>query len=742
MAGYVRRFNTYPSIEVLNAIEAINILDLTPPSPTVGLGTGALLCVAEFEDGPFGAGGDSPFFNGGSGVSEIFSSQDMLSKFGGFGFTYGATPANNPCARRHNAEDWNGNGFLKLKFIEPQRLILSRVDTSVGEVAFAPLASISGGAGPFALSVGNTLSITTSTGGPASSTAIAAAPATRLAVGATYPTGFVGGESMSIAIDGAPAFTVVFSGADQAIGDVISRINLAAGYALASNNAGQIQLTGTIEGTAGEITIADVSGTPLADLGLTAGTTAGTGNVANLAVVTVAEIITIINNTVGLGAINAKASANVDGSIRIFHSLGGGSITVGASSMATSLGLSPIGSSVSSGVHAAGTIPAGTRVRTGGGAEWVTMQTLTIPEGTSSMPVVGPFTVKVRPALDNGLATGAAQNTVTVLVDQPTFANLSVTNTLALLGAKDEPQMDVAYEAAFDATLDLASAARDADFSISARWSAPVSAKGRSNAIDASANGHRGRKFIGRAALGSTVAQAFADIAAYRSDRFFYTFPGWQVRIPEIAARGTAGGQGFTADGVITVGADGPLAMINCRLNPEENPGQETGLIAPFFAVQKVDTVLTMSVYEAFKRSGICAPRVDRSSGSIYQSGVTSDLTPGRTTQARRKMADFIQDTSAFRLVPYSKKLATNARLDGARGVLESFLSGLLSADQPAAQRIAAFSIDAVSGNTPELNALGIYVFIIKVRTLSSLDAIVLQTEIGEGVITITDLAA
>ena len=49
--------------------------------------------------------------------------------------------------------------------------------------------------------------------------------------------------------------------------------------------------------------------------------------------------------------------------------------------------------------------------------------------------------------------------------------------------------------------------------------------------------------------------------------------------------------------------------------------------------------------------------------------------------------------------------------------------------------------IDDISGNTPAMLAQGIAVFITRVQTLSSLNAIVIQTEIGEGVIVIREAA-
>ena len=102
-------------------------------------------------------------------------------------------------------------------------------------------------------------------------------------------------------------------------------------------------------------------------------------------------------------------------------------------------------------------------------------------------------------------------------------------------------------------------------------------------------------------------------------------------------------------------------------------------------------------------------------------------------------MADFVQDSLAQRMVPYCKQLATNSRRDAVRAVIEGFLTELLNDNNPDAQRISAYSVDE-SSQTPELTARGIFVYNIKVRTLSSMDAIVLATEIGEGVVVVTEV--
>jgi len=740
MAGFTRRFTRNPTIAELTQIEAIDIVDIPPPAPTNGIGTGTLLSVGEYEDGPFAAGGDSAHWDyqsKGKGPQEVYTSADYRNRFGGFGFTYSGVQYSNPCARRHLTENWNGNGFVKNKFLRPARLILARVDSSTGIVAFNALAFLTGGAGPFALAVGQTMDVTTDAGGPASSTALAADVATHTGVAGTYPTGFAGGETLTLSIENGPNFDVIFAAADQTNAQVVARINSAFGQTIADLNAGELRISGIFPGTASRISVVSGSGTVLADLGLTAAVYSGTGNVGNINAVTAAELAVFLTAIAGWIAIGAVVTVDADGNLRVSSDTPStGTVLLAAGTMTTALGFTA-GVTASAAVHDEGSIPAGTRVRTAGLTEYVTMQTLTIPEGTAAAGQGGPFLVKVRPANDIGTDAGTAPTTIVTCVDQPSFGEVSVTNPSAISAALTEVQLDVLYETAFNATINPNSVVREANYSICARQSDRVRTVGRDNALNASAAEHYGRKFICSAPIGYTQTQAIAQVATLRSDRLFYTWPAWQVYFPEIASRGTAGGTGFTADGIITVRADGPLASIDAQLPPEENPGQRTGLITQFFDLEDTAIPLQMTDYIALKAAGICAPRVDRVSGPIYQSGVTSvsvAADPGLVTQARRKMADYIQDSLGQLMVPLSKKLNTAARRDAIRAIIDQFLSELQSANAPDSQRIEEYSVDEVSGNTPEMSARGIFVIIIQVRTLSSLDAIVLQTEIGEGV--------
>lgn len=209
--------------------------------------------------------------------------------------------------------------------------------------------------------------------------------------------------------------------------------------------------------------------------------------------------------------------------------------------------------------------------------------------------------------------------------------------------------------------------------------------------------------------------------------------------VTEIAAQGAAGGTGFTADGIIDIGADGPLAYINCVLNPEENPGQNTGLLTFLSGLEDTGEAGTIALYKALKAAGISAPRVDQQGNLVYQSEVTTSSIDGRKTQKRRKMADYIQDTLAEIGVPFSKKLATDSRRSGMTAAIDQFLRGLLSEEAPDNQRIGDYSVEETTDQYEGYEALGVFVWRIQVRMLSSFDTIVFDTEIGESVVVVDE---
>jgi hypothetical protein len=837
MSVFLRRFLFDPGSEVLLEIESVNILDLEPPASISGVGTGTVIHVGEFENGPFNT------------VTEVSGATDLVNTFGSLGYTYGGVPGNNPCARSRNAdgaitpEYWNGNGIVQLNAKRFRRLLIVRADTSVGSVQFTRQASITGVASfAYNLEPSEILSLDIGAG-PVSATFTATA-ATVTGIGGVFPTLFVGGETLTIGYDGTPDFTVTFLAADQTALQVAARINAYAGFAFADVSGGQVRFTSIQRGQGAQVRIVSGSAGVLTALGLTAATTIGTGNVGNIDAVLFTEIKTIVQAAVAgtlveqdsqgrlriskvavassdyilvgpaTTALNlgftvgqegsADGIANLLSTAGTYPVVSSGTLTLGvdnepnfnvtitaadtqavvitninaaagftmASAVSATLLLlrgrmnggqvrvvsAPAGvltdlgftlKTISVPPIANGTVPAGTEVTNAAGTvSFLTMQDVLINAPTSTNGIyaahAGPYTVKVRHSLDDGTGVSALAGTIVKTIRAIDAGSFAVVNLTTLTAALTETQIDAVYLDAFNSTLDLNSPAKIANIICAARQSNQVRKQLRDNVINASATGLFGRIAPIRPPLGTTRAAAKSTIAepgvgAYRDQRVIYCYPGANSFVPVIARRGLGGGVGFTADGNVDMGADGFLASVMSQLPPEENPGQQTSFTTGINSLETSPNAqgFTIEDYIAFKSSGICALRLD-AGNAFFQSGITSVdplVNPNLKNIARRRMADFIQDSVANRAQAFGKKLSTNLRRQAITSEIRSFMDQLLSRNNPAGQRIAGYTIDSKSGNTPDLLAQGLFRIILKVRTLASLDSIVIESTVGESVI-------
>ena len=846
MSVFIRRFLFDPGNEVLLDIESVNVLDLDPPASISGVGTGTVLLVGEYENGPFNV------------PTEVSGTSDFVNTFGEMGYNYGGVKGNNPCARSRkadgalDAEFWNGNAFVQLNAKKFRRLFCARVDTSVGEVTLTREAFVTGGSA-FAYNMEPAQILALDIGaGPVSATFSATAATVTSAVG-TYPTTFAGGEVLTLGYDDRANFAVTFLAADQSKAQVIARINQYAGFAFATDGGVDlITLTGLQRGNGASVrVVSSAPGSVLTTLGLTVGTTIGTGNVANIDAVSFSEVKSVVeaahssnvrveqdsagrlrvtktyvadgdyiqvgpatsatslgfvvaaqgtndgvsnvrtgaqtfptvaatgtlvlgvdsesnfNVTITLGftqaqvvtAINAAAGFTMASVLDATHLLlrgrsNGGMVRVVGATIAgilTDLGLT-VATTSAPGLTG-GTVPAGTEVTNSAMTnKFVLMQDVAVraPSGGGPNPNsppfaanAGPYVAKIRHSLDDGTGASAIAGTLTKLVSAPDLGSFQVINFLAATTALSESAIDAQYSTAIDSTLDLNSVARETNVIYAARQSNVVRRKLRENALVASSIGMYGRMAIVRPPLGTPKAAAMSRVAepgvgAYRDQRVVYCWPGANSFVPIIARRGLSGGVGFTSTGNVDIGADGFMASILSQLPPEENPGQLTAFTSGVNSVEtsSVAQNLTIVDYTNLKAAGIAALRVDDGT-AIFQSGVTSvdpGVFPNLKNIARRRMADFIQDTLARRLKGFGKKLSTVARRKAITSEIRQFMNGLLSKNNPAVQRIDGYSIDDSSGNTQTTLAQGLYRIVLKVRTLASLDSIVLETTIGESV--------
>jgi hypothetical protein len=722
MSAYVRRFTSDPGEDTLLEIESVNVLDLEPTSSIGGIGSGFALCIGEFENGPFNT------------ITEVTSTSNLESTFGKFGHTYSGAAGQNPCARSRLADSavaveyWNGNGSVQLSGKKFKRLAICRVDTSAGSVRISRCASIKGTAAA-TYSITPATSVSFAINGAAAATATwDAARAVVTGTSGSFAT-LTGGEFVTLGYDDAANFTVTFLSGDDTIAEVVSRVNAAAGFTFASNATGELRLTGRKYGTAGQVRVVSGSTGTVAKLGLSVASTSGTGDVADAAQVTPAEVKARIEADISGSVCEFLA----DGTPRVASSTAGTGTIQCTACTATALGFSA-GSAIAATTGNAGTIPAGTVVQTSGANQFVTMQDVAVT-ATS----YGPYDVKVRHATDDSAGTTATTGTIVefpLVVELDAFA---VTNVVACT-ALTEAQIDAAYVTAIAATKDVNTAGKLINVAWSARQSNAVRVAIRQNAIDASSQGCFGRVACIRPPVGTLKANAESASApgckAYRTDRVVYCYPAVTTYVPAIAAYGTGGGAGFTSDGIVTVGADGFVASLISQMNPEENIGQMTDLLGGILALEAGAAGLSMTDYIAFKAAGICAPRIDDGVPCVQSGVVNVDPSsyPNLKNLARRRMADYIQDSLATAAKKYSKKLMTARRRIAIASEQRVWLESLLGGNG-GTQRIESYEVDEISRNTPASTARGLFYVIHRVRTLASLDSIVVQSEVGESVV-------
>lgn len=415
------------------------------------------------------------------------------------------------------------------------------------------------------------------------------------------------------------------------------------------------------------------------------------------------------------------------------------------------------------------TLPAGTRVRDPGAPtkEFALASDVVIASGTdltvnaSSAFVEGVAsttrTVTGVPVYSvQGVTSGAAGSVTQIDSGDlfragfgagATFPSLAwaVTNSAGVLTVLTSNQIDTAYTNAINSTVPNANPQDKINVIASARQSTAIRAALNANAASSSASG-TGRMALIRPPIGTSPATAEGSgdpgVGANRSDRVVYCYPHFQQQIPEIPVIDP------TQTGLVFLGADSLMAMTLSNLPPEENPGQDTGLLTMVLGLEPGltgagATAFALSDYINFKAGGIAALTRDSHSGDwLFQSGVTSVLastSAALTPIKRRRMTDFIEDSFARIAVKYDKKLGSNRNKVALLGEITDFLELLLSPQNDAQQRISAYQVDSLSGNTQKLAAAGIYIIIVEVTLLPSMDSIVFQVQSGEGVVIVTN---
>jgi hypothetical protein len=407
-AAFIRRFLTDPGNGILLNIESVNILDLLPPGAIAGIGTGTVLIVGEFEDGPY----NTP--------TQISDSTNLQNFWGSIGFAYGGVSGNYPCAIARYADQailpeyWNGNALMQLNGKQFAELIVCRVNTSVGNVQLTPLPFITGAAAfRYTLAPNQVLGLDVGSGSV--STTFTATAATVTSTTGTYSS-ITGGMTLTLGADGMPNFTVTFQSTDTTQSAVIARINQFAGFTMAATvTSSTFSLTGLQLGNQAQVrVVASSSGAVLTDLGLTVATTFGTGNVANINQVTPAEVIAAVQGAVS----GTRVEIDQNSALRISNTAGttGAYVLVTSATTATALGFT---------VGQIGTALGVAGLVSGAG----TYTTATAGTFIMSYDAVNPFTVT--------LTTGMSQSSVISAINTAagaTIAYADSTTQIALIG--------------------------------------------------------------------------------------------------------------------------------------------------------------------------------------------------------------------------------------------------------------------------------------------------------------------
>ena len=247
---------------------------------------------------------------------------------------------------------------------------------------------------------------------------------------------------------------------------------------------------------------------------------------------------------------------------------------------------------------------------------------------------------------------------------------------------------------------------------------------------------------LGTKSLATVLGSTAPGVGANRDEGTIYTWPGYQTFVPEASGVAVLGADGSSyTTGQLDTHGDAWLASILSQLAPYYDPAQNDGPVPIVmsnvlgFSRGTPASTLDFSAYAAMKAAGICAGINDPDFGFVYQDGVTTSLTAGRTTIVRKRMAGWIEDSLASGLKIYRNKPISDMLKDSEYHSIDAFLDELKSPNNPPAQHIKAYSIDDVSPNSDALEGQGIHQIDVSVTTLASQVALVLQCSIGPTVV-------
>lgn len=217
------------------------------------------------------------------------------------------------------------------------------------------------------------------------------------------------------------------------------------------------------------------------------------------------------------------------------------------------------------------------------------------------------------------------------------------------------------------------------------------------------------------------VAAAASDVASYRSDRVVYTYNHAYTVDPVTGAE-------------VLTRPESWMAAIMANTDVDIHVGEEDTKRYLAGITRLYNESLERADYVVLKAAGISAMEIDLGS-PVFVSGVVTDLTPGKTEIARRRMADFLQLSAAYALRHHVKKKNTEQRRTAIAATLKGWLNGL----KRQGRVVEDFNIDMDILNTATDRDNGIQRILMQVDLVPHMLSVVLTTEIGTGVTIVTN---
>lgn len=220
--------------------------------------------------------------------------------------------------------------------------------------------------------------------------------------------------------------------------------------------------------------------------------------------------------------------------------------------------------------------------------------------------------------------------------------------------------------------------------------------------------------------LGQTPAQdktsKLADITT-PSDRIIWNYNPAKTLDPDTGLK-------------ITQGAHVWMASILSQTDVDIHPGERNTIEFTAGISELENQTLTRGDLILLRDAGIS--QLERlPDGFVFRSGITTTTETGLTEITRRRSADFLQLSAANRLKTYVKSKNTVENRALMAGELTAFSDSLRDDDRI----VEEFSVEQESVNTANQRAQGIEKLLWRVKLINHMLHLVLETEIGTGVV-------